>query len=184
MHKRSLITSALVFLLLICATSYEYTTVDSINKSSWSGNTGWADWQGDLTHGANFRPHVASGFIWEANTGWINLGDGYPSAGIHYTNSSNTDFGVNVDPDGDPTYYLLSGYAWSPNLGWISFDVAAQTGNTDRPKIDKVTGILQGYAWSANAGWLSLNSSPTAFVDTGLNLVSAANAVATWAQYD
>ena len=149
----------------ICAAD---TTVEHPDIYSWGGNIGWTNWEGDVTNGAVFTENYASGYIYSANCGWINLGDGSPANGISYSNTSADDFGVNVDSLSDPDYFMLSGYAWGANIGWINFDVAAQAGASNQPRIDKTTGILKGYAWSANTGWLTLESPGTAVVRTGL----------------
>lgn len=144
------------------------TTVDATDKFSWAPNLGWVNWRGDVDHGAVFNESVASGFIYSANAGWINLGDGIPEDGVRYSNHSATDFGVNVDGESDPNAFLLSGYAYAANFGWINFGVAGVTSPQGRPRIEKATGILRGYAWSANTGWLTLDSPSVAIVRTGL----------------
>lgn len=144
------------------------TTVSDVDKYSYGANLGWIDWQGDGTSGAAFSAAFASGFIYGANIGWISIGDGSPLNGTDYGNASAADFGVNVDADSDPDFFLLSGRAYSANIGWINFDVVAQTGPTGRPRIDKTDARLKGFAYSANLGWLSLESDGIAIVRTGL----------------
>ncbi|MFG0257863.1 MAG: hypothetical protein ACF8GE_08185 [Phycisphaerales bacterium JB043] len=91
------------------------------------------------------------GKVWWENHGWMDLGDGDPSDGLHYANSDGLDFGVNVDPaTGD-----LFGLAWQENLGWINFDTTAL--GVDRARYDSSTNRLRGYAWSVNAGWINLD---------------------------
>jgi hypothetical protein len=43
---------------------------------------------GDINHGAVIGDHVCSGFIWAANVGWINLGNGAPANQVHYRQRS------------------------------------------------------------------------------------------------
>lgn len=135
--------------------------VDVAQRYSWGPNLGWIDWRGDGTNGAVFGERVASGHLYAANIGWINLGDGTPANGTAYANNSASDFGVNLDYTSNTSLVLLSGFAWSANAGWISFNVAS---TANRPRIDKTTGVLSGYAWGANIGWLPLDS-------TGSNVV-------------
>ncbi len=108
--------------------------------------------------GKNF----CSGFIYSANVGWINLGNGSPATGTSYKNDSGTDFGVNVDSSGN-----LRGYAWGANIGWINFET------TGEPAVNPTTGKFSGYAWSANCGWISL-SNAVAFVQTDIVLARRA----------
>lgn len=163
------------FLLpLICAVIFgpgsvsAETTVNGTDKFSYGANLGWINWQGDETNGAAFSIAYASGFIYGANIGWVSLGDGTPSNGTDYGNASAADFGVNVDADSDPDFFLLSGRGYSANIGWINFDVEAQTGPAGRPRIDKADARLKGFAYSANLGWLALESDGIAIVRTGL----------------
>ena len=79
-----------------------------------------------MTNGAVFTDTIGSGFIFNANAGWISLGDGSPESGTNYGNASATDFGVNVDSLSDPDFFVLSGFGFSQNVGWINFDVSAQ----------------------------------------------------------
>ena len=134
------------------------TTVDDTDRYSWNGNIGWQNWQGAIQDGVAVIRDYCQGYLWDANSGWIHFGDGNPVNSTSYSNSSKDDYGVNVDRDSDPDFYLLSGYAWGANIGWINFNVAGQTGEADRPKTAKSTGIFSGYAWGANVGWISLGS--------------------------
>ncbi len=50
-------------------------------------------------------------------SGWIRIGT-HSGGGKHpYANTSNCDYGVNVDGNGN-----LSGYVCGTNVGWINFD--------------------------------------------------------------
>ena len=158
------------------------TTIVDPDKYSWGGNIGWINWEADGANGAALNGVIMHGFIYSANVGWINLGDGAPAGGGAYSNASAQDFGVNVDAATSPDFYLLSGYAWSANAGWINFDVAAQTGDENRPRISKTTGVFEGFAWGANLGWLSLNSEPIAILRTRVEPPDAA--ARDWRQYD
>ena len=89
------------------------------------------------------------GYIYGANVGWINLGDGTPANGTSYTNTSATDFGVNCSA-GAAGEKNLRGFAYGANIGWVNFEA---TGN---PRVILNTGRLRGYVWSANSGWINL----------------------------
>jgi len=130
------------------------TTVDPINRYAWGANLGWMDCRGDTNNGAVIGEYVCSGYIYSANTGWINLGSGAPANGIQYQNNSATDFGVNQDGLGN-----LRGYAYGANIGWINFET------NGAPKVNLINGQMSGYIWSANCGWISL-SNTTAYVQT------------------
>ncbi len=123
------------------------TTIDAANHNAYGSNFGWLDWRGDSANGAVIGEYVCSGYIYSANVGWINLGNGSPTNGIYYQNVSANDFGVNQDGLGN-----LRGYAYSANIGWINFEA------TGAPKVDLATGNFSGYAWSANCGWISLSN--------------------------
>ncbi len=130
------------------------TTIDPTNRYPYGANIGWMDARGDINNGAVIGEYVCSGYIYSANTGWINLGSGAPTNNIRYQNLSPNDFGVNQDGMGN-----LRGYAWGANIGWINFET------TGAPTVDLLTGKLSGYAYSANCGWISL-SNATALVKT------------------
>jgi len=125
------------------------TTIDPMNKNAYGANVGWINAQGDITNGMVVGQAFCSGYIYSANCGWIDLGDGSPANQVAYANDSATDFGVNHDGSGN-----LTGYAYGANIGWLTFE---QT--YGKPNIDLLTGALSGYVWSANAGWISLHTS-------------------------
>ena len=130
------------------------TTINATNRLAYGANVGWMDCRADGVHGAVIGDYVCSGFIFAANIGWIQLGNGHPADGVRYRTNSATDFGVNHDGLGN-----LRGYAYGANVGWISFaDLGA-------PKFDLRTGTLSGSIYAANAGWISL-SNAVAFVQT------------------
>lgn len=124
------------------------TTIDPEDRDAYSGNIGWIDWVANTNNGAVMGDYVCSGYIYSANVGWINLGNGSPTNGVYYQNLSTNDFGVNQDGLGN-----LSGYAWGANIGWITFE---QT--YGKPKVNLQTGALSGYVWSANCGWITLSN--------------------------
>ena len=74
------------------------------------------------------------------------MGDGAPANGIQYQNDTASDFGVNLDADGN-----LRGLAYGANIGWISFD------NSGAPRVDLLNGVLNGYVYGANVGWIALS---------------------------
>ena len=124
------------------------TTINLSNRMAYGANIGWIDGRGDSRHGAIIGEYVCSGYIYSANFGWIHLGTGRPANRIQYLNNSATDYGVNVDLEGN-----LRGYAYGANLGWIRFE------DVGVPRVDLATGIFTGFAWCGNWGWISLNSS-------------------------
>ena len=91
-------------------------------------------------------------------TGFINVGDGTPTTPPYYANADGTDFGVNIDPDGD-----LHGYAWSENGGWINFDGGALATPAQPARIvcASLPGMplarFTGYVWAENFGWMNLD---------------------------
>lgn len=146
----------LIWLAGAAVAAGQSTMVDGLSYA-WSGNLGWIQGKPGLSGQANgFRlgEFSCSGYLWSATTGWIDCGDGTPADGISYSNTSNTDYGVNHYGTGD-----LYGYAWSPNTGWINFGWATlDPGNPNRPRVNLQTGEFSGYAWSANCGWITLGS--------------------------
>ena len=116
---------------------------------------GWTTWRPDPDNtnstGVVIGEFILSGWIWGANVGWINIGNGFPINNIQYQNNSAIDFGLNygVDPT-QPGYGVVRGYAYAANIGWIAFE---SIGN---PRIRFTDGALEGYAYSANCGWINL----------------------------
>ena len=126
------------------------------DKFAWGENVGWTNWRdanGGL-EGVNVGAFVMSGYIWGENIGFINVGDGTPTAPPYYANVNGTDFGVNIDPDGD-----LHGYAWSENGGWINFDGGALATPPQPARIECGAPLarLTGYVWAENFGWINLD---------------------------
>jgi hypothetical protein len=119
--------------------------MDPQRAEAWSANAGWFNWSPDATDGVQVSLFICSGYIYSANLGWINLGNGSPANGIQYQNNSATDFGVNITSQGE-----LRGFAYSANAGWINFE------NTGAPRLDLSSGDLSGFAYGANIGWINL----------------------------
>jgi hypothetical protein len=82
-----------------------------------------------------------SGFAWGENIGWINMG---AVSGSPYLNTTDSNWGVNIDEEGN-----LTGLAWGENVGWINFK-----SEFNQVTIDRATGRFDGYAWGENIGWL------------------------------
>ena len=137
------------------------TSINAVNRYSYGANIGWMDWRGDVNNGAVIGEFICSGFIYAANVGWINLGNGAPANDIRYANNSADDFGVNHDGAG-----RLFGLAWGANIGWLNFTNRDGAGASFAgPRVDLASGRLSGFVWSANCGWISL-SNAIAFVQT------------------
>jgi hypothetical protein len=139
-----------VLSLLRVAPARAGTTIDPVHRYAYGANIGWLDWYADDANGAVVNDYYCSGYIWAANVGWINLGNGSPASGIQYGNLSASDFGVNNDGLGN-----LSGFAWGANIGWVNFEP------TGAPHINIKNGKISGYVWSANCGWISLSNAVT-----------------------
>ena len=123
--------------------------IDPTNKWSWSENIGHMNWR-DAGNGEGVvvqSDHLA-GTIWLENAGFMNVGNG----NAPYNNTDNSDFGVNILPNGD-----LEGYAWSENLGWANFGWAANTTNANRARFDEDQQRFRGWLWLENAGWVNLD---------------------------
>lgn len=128
-------------------------TITTGAQHGYGANIGWTDWKWDTAapEGVSIGTYVLSGKIYAANVGWIDVGDGAPDDGTHYS-LTNGDWGVNHDGAGG-----LMGYAYGSNIGWVTF---AQ-GWKNPPRIDLTTGALSGYAYGANVGWISLDGIET-----------------------
>ena len=126
--------------------------IDPNDKFAWGENIGWTNWRdaNATVDGVVVDAAFLAGFIWGENVGWINVGDGTPANGFEYANLDGTDFGVNIDCNGD-----LFGFAWGENIGWINFDTRSKAPNQAR--YDNVPGRFRGFAWSENRGWLNLD---------------------------
>ncbi len=146
---KSIIRHAILLLLLVGAPLLAQTNIDPTNKYAWGENIGWTNWR-DANGGADgvfVGATFLSGQVWSESRGWINVGNG---AGP-YANTDDTNFGVNIDLNGD-----LNGFAWGENMGWINFGWAT-AGNPDRPRFDAGAGRFRGFAWSEQDGWINLD---------------------------
>lgn len=127
-------------------------SIDPDYKYAWCENVGWTNWRdangGD--EGVEAAETCLSGFIWAENAGWINVGDGAPTDGTYYANVDGSDFGVNIDTNGD-----LFGLAWSENIGWVNFGTRDK--GDERAGVDCDEGRLYGYVWGENVGWINLD---------------------------
>jgi hypothetical protein len=138
-HLTAIILSALA------VTGQAQSHIDPTNNVSWGANIGWANWRGDVTNGVRIGQSVLADFVWLANAGWLDLGDGGPDNGINYANNSATDYGVNLDGQGN-----LRGFAYGANIGWVNFET------NGAPRINTTNGVFSGYAYGANVGWISM----------------------------
>jgi hypothetical protein len=144
------------------ATVFAQSNIDNSvpNKYGWGENVGWTNWRdaNSAVQGVNVGGFVMSGYIWGENIGWIQVGDGTPTTPPYYANADDTDYGVNIDADGD-----LHGYAWSENTGWIYFDGGAMATPAQPARVicasppGQLLARLTGYAWGENIGWINLS---------------------------
>jgi hypothetical protein len=155
----------IVLYLLANETTFAQSNIDNTipNKRAWGENFGWTNWYdaNGALQGVAVGDRVLSGFIWAENAGWINVGDGTPGSVCGnlpcYANVNGTDFGVNIDPDGE-----LHGYAWGENIGWINFDGGAMASPPQPARFEcadspgQPLARLTGYAWGENVGWINL----------------------------
>ena len=129
-------TGILVFVVLAVSVPCRAdSSINEANKYAYGANVGWINARGDITNGAVIGEFVCSSYLYGANIGWIHLGDGSPTNGVRYGNTSADDYGVNHDGLGN-----LSGYACGANVGWIVFET-----NYGKPKVNLLTGNMDGY---------------------------------------
>lgn len=158
-----MITRAALLLLIVhlgaAVSTSAQSNIDAMHKHAWHENVGWTNWRdaNAAAEGVGIGESVLSGFIWGENVGWINVGDGTPGStcgGLPcYGNADATDFGVNVDPEGE-----LHGYAWAENVGWLNVDGGALASPPQPARIE-CGGRLTGYVWGENVGWFNLDDS-------------------------
>ncbi len=137
---------AILYACLALSCARASSSIDSTNKHAWTENIGWvnaAPTNGGVNVFFNGTVGYLKGLAWGENIGWIKLGN---DSGGPYTNSSSTDWGVNLDVAGK-----LTGFAWGENVGWIKFDSAYSV-----VTIDMQTGLFFGDAWGENIGWVRL----------------------------
>lgn len=144
------LVSTMVLLLPLAAAAQS--TIDATQKYAWDANTGWINFRPSAADGVVAGEAFCSGYAYSGNLGWIHFGDGTPANGHTYGNADATDYGVNHDGEGN-----LSGYAYSANTGWIHFGWAAAS-DSNRPRINLLTGAFAGYAYGANTGWINLGA--------------------------
>jgi len=148
MNRKQAAKTLLAALLIWAAEgSMASSNVDPSLRYAWGENVGWSNAR-PAKGGITATPHLLSGYGWGENVGWINFGDGTPDSGDFYSNTSNTDFGVNLDGEGH-----LTGYAWGENIGWIKFGTV-QGGEV----ILTPAGVFSGYAWGENIGWITMGA--------------------------
>ena len=136
------------------------TNIDPNGRYGWGENVGWNDSHGDgVSSGATVSATFLSGSVWLENAGWLILGSGTPANGVRYSNTSGSDFGVNVGNSGD-----LSGYAWGENIGWVNFDTSSA--GSDRARLI-YNNRLAGFAWGENIGWISLGQAGPGLAPSG-----------------
>jgi PKD repeat protein len=113
-------------------------------KFAWSENTGWIN-MGPTKTDFPVKVHDSylTGYAWGENIGWIKLSS---SDNGPYTNTSNSDWGVNMASNGS-----LTGFAWSESAGWIKFNPAL---SGDPVWLNKTTGVFEGYAWGKKIGYI------------------------------
>ncbi len=124
----------------LAASSY---SMDNTRKWACAENAGWVNHK--PFHGGVFlyNDHL-EGYAWYETVGWIRLGT-YTGGGTHtYLNTTNANYGVNVDGSGN-----LYGYAWATNAGWINFNPSHS-----HVSVDLAAGSFSGNAWSENLGWI------------------------------
>jgi len=92
-----------------------------------------------------------NGYAWAERVGWIKLGVGSGSG--PYTNTDQTNWGVNMDAAGD-----LSGYAWSETAGWINVNPSH-----GQMTVNLTNGEFDGYAWAEGIGWVHLRNAIPAY---------------------
>ncbi len=123
-------------------------TIGSTDHCAYAANAGWLDFRPTTPDGVRVLDTALTGYSYAANFGWIHFGDGAPDNGHTYSNTTATDYGVNLSPTGH-----LNGYAYAANVGWINFEQAR-----GQPKLDLRTGKFTGNAYSANLGWIALDT--------------------------
>ena len=142
-------------MLGLVGVAYAATNIDSTYKWAWGANVGWINFA--PTHGGvTVYPDHLEGYAWGENIGWIRLGAHTGGSPHTYGNTSNTDYGINNDGNGN-----LSGYAWGTSVGWINFNPSHS-----QVIIDPATGSFDGYAWAENVGWIHFKGSTYNVVTT------------------
>ena len=152
MLEKRFIVAASVLTAGLMGLSFANSNVDDTNKFAWGENIGFLNFRDANagTQGVQVNTDHLQGFIWGENVGWINTGNGNGP----YANIDNTNFGVNVDVNGE-----LSGFAWGENIGWVNFGGGALATPAQPARVDFSQGRFFGYAWGENVGWINLDDS-------------------------
>ena len=146
------VSIAVMVLCLVGIVQAATGNIDPVDKWAWGTNAGWINF--NPSHGGVtvYSDHL-EGYAWGENIGWIRMGS-YDGGGTHtYANTTQDNYGVNNDGNGN-----LFGYAWGSNVGWINFN-PAHGGVT----IDPATGSFDGYAWGENVGWIHFKNAAPAY---------------------
>lgn len=142
-----------------CGLGSAQSTISCIHRFVYAGNAGWIDFRPSAADGVVVEEFFLAGNAYAANFGWVDFGSGSPANGHAYSNSSASDFGVNLSPEG-----LLTGCAYAANCGWITFE---QT--YGKARLNYLTGKFTGHAYSANLGWISLDTPESDLVATAIS---------------
>ena len=110
-----------------------------------------------------------SGFAWSENIGWISFN--CRNQELSEPRCASTDYGVNIEDDGD-----FTGYAWSEHIGWVDFAPSGPYPNNPQYSVrtDTADGQLTGWARALNYGsgwdgWIKIYS---ASIDTSTGVFS------------
>ena len=147
--------AALLIAAATTAAAHAQSNINGNKRFAWGENIGWLNFAdaNNRADGVRLSGSFLEGFIWGENVGWINVGNGGLPLGGNYANTSNTNYGVNIAPNGD-----LFGFAWGENIGWINFDTRPTlTGFNQQARYDSSAQRFRGYAWGENVGWINLD---------------------------
>ena len=152
--KAALCRSAIGAMVLVACTAPlgADSNIAAPHKFAWGENVGWLNWSDANNRTQGVEVYITGsvqylkGWIWGENIGWIHVGDG----NAPYTNTDNTNYGVNINP----ATGAMRGLAWGENVGWIVFDDL--TVPSESPSWNYAQRRSQGYAWGENIGWVNL----------------------------
>ncbi len=170
--KVILLGIGVVISLLSAVQTIISSNIDPTDKFAWNANAGWINFnpQCDGCQGVTiYRDHL-EGYAWGQNMGWIRMGT-HTGGGAHtYANTTQDNYGINVDGAGN-----LSGYAWGGDVGWINF-APVEGGVT----VDLTTGAFDGYAWGENVGWIHFKGTVPAYnVVAGTDVILSKSVIPT-----
>lgn len=154
--KSTAFTAFTFLLAALTGLSPAQSTISSTDRYAYAANAGWIDFRADAANGTRVLDTCLAGYAYAGNFGWIHLGNATPINGHTYSNTSASDYGVNLSPTG-----LLTGYAYAANVGWIAFE---QTHG--QPTLNLISGKFTGYAYSANLGWIALDTTTSDLATT------------------